>query len=304
MSVGYESWFLKASHPSQPRGVWIRYTTHRRPGGPETPSLWCTLFGPEPVAAKVTLGAGTLSRGDGTFIRIGDAVFADGRVKGSALGARWDLNFASSEPELRPLPKWTYGAPLPRTKFRSPFPAARFSGSLTFGERTVKLAGWPGTVGHNWGSAHAERWVWLHGSTFEGYGDDTWLNVAIGRIRLGRWTTSWLASGALSLRGVRHRLGGFGKRGAEIDEQPDRCRFILPGSDVTVRGDVSAPREYFVGWIYSDPNGSRHHTLNCTIASMRLVIGSDELRTSHGAAYELGVRETDHGIPIQPFPDG
>ena len=23
-----------------------------------------------------------------------------------------------------------------------------------------------------------------------------------------------------------------------------------------------------------------------------------------GAAYECGMRETDHGIPIQPYPDG
>jgi hypothetical protein len=25
---------------------------------------------------------------------------------------------------------------------------------------------------------------------------------------------------------------------------------------------------------------------------------------SGGAAYELGMRETDHGIAVQPFPDG
>ena len=28
------------------------------------------------------------------------------------------------------------------------------------------------------------------------------------------------------------------------------------------------------------------------------------LSTRAGASYELGMRETDHGIPIQPFPDG
>ena len=29
-----------------------------------------------------------------------------------------------------------------------------------------------------------------------------------------------------------------------------------------------------------------------------------ELRLTGGAAYELGMRETDHGVPIQPDPDG
>ena len=33
--MGYESWYLKASHPSEPLGVWIRYTTHQKPDGPE-----------------------------------------------------------------------------------------------------------------------------------------------------------------------------------------------------------------------------------------------------------------------------
>ena len=37
--MGYESWYLKASHPSEPIGVWIRYTTAQRPGQPETGSL-------------------------------------------------------------------------------------------------------------------------------------------------------------------------------------------------------------------------------------------------------------------------
>jgi hypothetical protein len=29
-----------------------------------------------------------------------------------------------------------------------------------------------------------------------------------------------------------------------------------------------------------------------------------ELHTEHGATFELGMRETGHGVPLQPFPDG
>jgi hypothetical protein len=29
-----------------------------------------------------------------------------------------------------------------------------------------------------------------------------------------------------------------------------------------------------------------------------------ELHTEHGASFELGMRETDHGVPVQPFADG
>jgi hypothetical protein len=313
--MGYESWYLKASHPTEPIGVWIRYTTHQKPGEPERGSVWFTLFanGGGPQAAKVTLEPEALSRGGNAFVRIGDALIATGRAKGSALAASWDLTFDNDEPELRHLPsEWMYTVRLPRTKLTTPFPAARFSGSIGFGERTIELDGWPGMVGHNWGTEHAERWIWLQGSGFEGRGEDTWLDVAIGRIKIGPWTTPWVANGALSLDGERHRVGGIGKvRSTVIDEHPDHCVFTLPGQDLTVRGQVRAPRQRFVGWVYADPDGSEHNTVNCSIAGLTLDVeqatseaSTVGLATPHGAAYELGMRETDHGIPIQPFPDG
>ena len=40
----YESFYLRAVDPARPRGVWIRYTTHQRPGRPPTGSLWFTYF--------------------------------------------------------------------------------------------------------------------------------------------------------------------------------------------------------------------------------------------------------------------
>ena len=154
--MGYESWYLKASHPTEPLGVWIRYTTHQKPDGPEQGSLWFTLFGAgAPQAAKVTPGPEALSRGDGAFIRIGESKFADGQVRGSALEARWNLTFEHSEPELRHLPReWMYKAPVPRTKLTSPFPAARFSGRAAFGDQTLEFSDWPGMVGHNLSLIH------------------------------------------------------------------------------------------------------------------------------------------------------
>ena len=305
--MGYESWYLKASHPTEPLGVWIRYTTHEKQDGPERGSLWFTLFGDgPPQAAKVTPGPEALSRGNGAFIRIGDSEFADGRVQGSALDASWELTFEHPEPELRHLPRgWMYKGPIPRTKLTSPFPAARFSGRVAFGDRAVELDAWPGMVGHNWGAEHAERWIWLHGSNFDGHGENTWLDAAIGRIKVGPWTTPWIANGVMSLDGKRIPVGGIGKaRTTTIGEHPDRAVFTLPWGEASIRGEVGAPRERFVCWIYADPDGSEHNTVNCSIAELTLDLGGQTLHTQHGAAYELGMRETNHGMPIQPFPDG
>jgi hypothetical protein len=308
----YESFYLKACDPAGPRGIWIRYTVHKRPGQEPKGSLWFTLFGPEgPRAVKVTTSE--LSAPADRYIQIGESTIGPGEARGSAaaesLSASWELSFATDEEPLFHLPRnMMYRAPVPRTKLLSPYPHALFSGRVSAGDEQVELEDWPGMVGHNWGTEHAERWIWMHGAGFEHPGG-AWLDVAVGRIKLGPATIPWIANGVLSLDGIRHRLGGVERvRSTEIGETPDHCEFALPGKDVRVRGRVGAPRERFVCWIYADPDGSEHNTVNCSIAEMELEIERDgseplRLRTESGAAYELGMRETDHGVPIQPFPD-
>jgi hypothetical protein len=303
----YESFYLKACDPVLPLGVWIRYTVHKRPGAEPNGSLWFTLFDGSadgPRARKVTLPGPRA--GGGEWIGVGEACMGPGAAEGTLDGVSWELRFSGSEPPLFHLPRdWMYRARLPRTKLLSPVPAARFDGSLSVEGREVPVEAWRGMIGHNWGAQHAERWVWLHGLSESG----DWLDAAIGRVRVGPVTTPWIANGALCVAGVRHALGGLGRR-VSMREAPERCEFELPGpGGVRVRGAVAAARKDVVGWVYADPDGSEHHTANCSIADMRLTAEGAgpvpvELVVEGGAAYELGMRERDHGIPIQPFPDG
>ena len=296
----YESFYLKACHPADPLAIWIRYTVHKRPGAAPNGSLWVTLFdrgADGPRAHKATLPAPTA---DDAWIGIGESSMRDGAAVGSIDGAEWDLRFSSSEPPLFHLPRgWMYRTRLPRTKLLSPVPAARFDGTLNVDGRVVSVDGWPGVIGHNWGAQHAERWIWLHGLTESG----DWLDAALAKVKLGPLTTPWVGSGAISLDGRRHALGGPGRK-LEVREAPNRCDFLLTGRDLRVRGIVEAPRKDFVGWVYADPDGPEHNTVNCSIADMRLDVGGRELVVNGAAAYELGMRERDHGMPIQPFPDG
>ncbi|HZB02600.1 MAG TPA: hypothetical protein VE800_10870, partial [Actinomycetota bacterium] len=85
--------------------------------------------------------------------------------------------------------------------------------------------------------------------------------------------------------------------------------FALPGKDVTVRGRVHSDARGFVAWVYADPDGGEHNTLNCSIADLELTVERtgrepERLQVRGGAAYEIGMRETDHGIPVQPYADG
>jgi hypothetical protein len=323
----YESFYLRAVSPREPLGVWIRYTVHKRPGHHPTGSVWCTLFDVahgRPFMHKLTTD--DLSLPAGGWIGVGDSRLTPDSAEGVCGPARWSLRFASSEPELRHLRReWLYRAPFPRTKLSSPCPAASFEGYFELEGRTLDLTGWSGMVGHNWGAEHAERWIWLHGIGFQD-APEAWLDVAIGRVRVAGRVTPWVANGALSLDGRRHPVGGLLARGLRVSETTDRCVCSLPGAaGLTVEVHAQAPPDGLAGWQYADPIAEdqskigpskidgpklgQHDVTNCSVAALELVVNqrghpSRTLHTEHGAVYELGRRERDHGVPIAPFTDG
>jgi hypothetical protein len=313
----YESFYIKACRPGGGQGIWIRHTVHKRPGAEPNASIWFVLFDREaerPRATKVTVPAAELLVPAGSWIKVDGAEVGPGRAVGAvdtdAVKASWELTFSGDAEPCKYLPSdRLYETRLPKTKFVAPLPNARFEGRLEIGGETIDLNGWPGMIGHNWGTEHAERWVWLEGTGFDG-SPDTYFDAGAARIKLGPWTTPWVPSGMLMLDGKAHRLGGFGQiRDATIEESAGECSFVLPGKDIIVRGKVSAPKKDFVGWVYADPKGPEHNTINCSVSDLELTVERPalpplQLTLPGGAAYELGMRETDHGIPIQPYPDG
>ena len=306
----YESYFLKARHPERPQAFWLRHTVHKRPGHDPIGSVWLTLFdadADEPVVATKENFPADRVAADG-LVRIGDSELRPGHARGGVAGTGWDFAFATAEPEQRHMPyEWMYTKAVPRTKSLTPFPAARLEGHM--GDRDV--TGWTGVVSHNWGTEHAERWIYLHCCHFEGHDEHTWLELVTGRIKLGPVTTPWIANGALQLGGTRHRIGGPQRaRSTKVDEHPTRARFVLPGDGVRIEGELHAPKEHFVGWRYASPDLHESHSLHCSIADLRLRVSRPgepdvELRSRAGATYELGMRPSDeHGIPLQPYEDG
>ena len=294
----YESFYLRAVHPTQPRGVWIRYTVTMPAGGEPYGQLWFTYFdrdAPRPVAVRVD--AGEAATGSEAWIRLGDSTFGPSEVVGRAASAggsvAWSLRAGSGEPPLQHLPRdWMYRARLPRTKLLTLSPATVFDGTLEVDGETVDVAGWPGMVGHNWGEEHAARWIWLHGLAFDDHGADTWLDVAVGRITVGPVTTPWVANGALSLDGERLALGGLGRRVTVVADD-DHCVLRPPGKGVTVTATAAAPSDAFVEWDYPGPDGSQRRVVNCSVADLTVRIERPgaarvELTAPHRAAYELG----------------
>ena len=313
----YESFYIKATRPGGGQGLWIRHTVHKRPGEQPSASIWLTLFDADsagPRATKLTVPAAQVSAPAGAYIEIDGARLgperADGQITGDdGLSVSWDLELASDAEAFHHLPySFLYRGPLPKTKLLSPHPSGRWSGTVVVDGRETEIDAWPGMVGHNWGSEHAERWSWIQANEFRE--TDGYFDAALGRIKLGPLTTPWIGNGVLAVDGELHRLGGLGRiRSTRVDDEPTECEFELAGAEVRVRGRVSSEPRNFVGWVYAVPEGPEHNTLNCSISDMELTVERkgrepQRLECIGAAAYEIGMRETDHGIELQPFGDG
>ena len=315
----YESFYIKACRPGGGQGIWIRHTVHKRPGAEPNASIWFVLFDREaegPRATKVTVPAAELSAPVGSWIRVDQAEIGPGKRERidrdrGAEAPSWDLTFSGDAEPCKYLPAdWLYEAPVPRTKFVAPFPDARFerpAGDRRRGDRARRLAG----DDRPQLGQRARRALGLAGGDgFRGFAG----HLLRRRRRPGQGRPPHDSLAALGDAGPRRRgppprrlrqdpLGL--DRGVARPPASSRC----PGKDIVVRGRVSAPKKDFVGWVYADPKGPEHHTVNCSVSDLELTVErparpARQLTLAAGAAYEFGMRETDHGIPIQPYPDG
>lgn len=308
----YESYYLRAAHPEDPVAVWIRYTVQKPRGRDPKASLWFTLFDQSagrPFAEKLTVDQGQLSEPEKGWIRIADSTFGPDRIEGSSGEASWSLGVSEAARSLQHLsPPWLYRAPLPKTKPESPVPFARLSGELTVGDRSYVLERWPGMLGHNWGAEHAWTWVWLSGAGFE-EDPEAWIDVVMGRVKVAGRITPWVANGAISIGGERHRLGGMLRRGISANPEPGRARLTLPGKGgVEAVIEAKARQEITAAWNYCGPDGHLHDVLNCSMAELEVIFSpgsgaARSLTTNHGGTYELGLPERQDWLEVEPYSD-
>jgi hypothetical protein len=333
------------THPPHAPARGLRTTEQKRPGQPATGALWFTWSTGTGVRAGKLNALPVSPGGHGIVVgepgRVGGAEVGEPGPGGEAdaahatqgpagsrgtialadLHARWDVAFAPRSGPLGHLaPAALYRAPLPRTKATSPVPDLDATGTLTIDGETIDLTGWTGMLGHNWGTEHAARWIWLRAAGLGadaaggradaaggGADGDGWLDVILGRVRVGPVLTPWTAFGTLYLDGRRHRLGGLLNRGTAVALHPGGADITLTGGGVTVVTRATVALSSTVGWQYADPAGGRHEVVNCSVAEMTLDVVRDGRRLHLSpvvrGVLEVGGDERAFDVPLQPFPD-
>ena len=120
----YESWFLRANHPREPRAFWIRYTLFvpADDAAPRLGEMWAIYFdGTHPIAAQQDIAWKECRlASSGLDLQFGESTLKPGEAKGTARGSRhrleWNLRYRGGVEPLLLLPASFYERGFPKAK--------------------------------------------------------------------------------------------------------------------------------------------------------------------------------------------
>lgn len=311
----YESFFVRANHPSRPLAFWIRYTLFSPRGHPEEAigELWAIYFDGETgkhvaVKQEVPIAHCTFSASE-FHVDIGDAFLRPGTLNGSAAShahaISWKLSFAGTAAPLLLLPPALYRAALPKAKSLVSLPFATFQGSLAVDRAVIDISGWIGSQNHNWGSKHTDHYAWGQVAGFDNSAE-SFLEIGTARLKIGPFWTPFMTLLVLRHRGQDLALNSLRQSlRARASFTYFDWRFRSENDAVRIDGRITAPREAFVGLRYFNPPGGIKQCLNSKLASCELTLtnkrsaASEVLSTQQRAAFEILTDDAAHGIALR-----
>jgi hypothetical protein len=314
----YESFFLRANHPTRPLAFWIRYTVFSPRHHPEQAQgeLWAIVFDGEAarhVAVKSELPIDACAFSPTQFsVRVGEARLEPGRPVGAAEGRghaiRWDLQYRGDAPPLFLLPLDAYAGPRPKAKTLVGLPLAIFSGTLVVDDTPLEIVDWVGSQNHNWGVQHTDHYAWGQVAGFDG-APETFLEVVTARRRLGPLWSPFVTLLTLRHQGEEFALNTTAQmRRAKGAFAPFEWRFRSETPLVRIEGHIAAPSDAFVGLTYRNPPGGAKICLNSKLASCELTVARrqgdawappERLIARRRAAFEILTDHPDARVPIQ-----
>ncbi len=310
----YESFFLRANHPTRPLAFWIRYTLFSPKNFPEKSfgELWATFFDGETnrhVAVKQEYALTDCFFDPSSFnVQIGTAKlsssFFQGAIENKRSSIAWEMAFDGDSSPVLLLPLNLYEGKFPAAKSLVSLPLARFNGSLSINGETLGITNWIGSQNHNWGIKHTDLYAWGQVAGFDSH-PNSFLEVATAKLRFGPlWTPP------VTLLVLLHQQKEYAFTGliqgirAQGKFKYFAWEFKSKNKDVEIEGRISAPGQAFVGLNYYNPPGGNKYCLNTKIAECKLVLKdkatgkSEILQTKHRAAFEILTSDQNHGIEI------
>ncbi|MGZ6780339.1 MAG: hypothetical protein ACXVGO_15255, partial [Mycobacterium sp.] len=273
---------------------------------------WVMIFDPDGAgnhALKVPHPIDQSDFADDTWTaRIGATSIEDTSARGSLTSAgrsaRWDLRITpGDESAVKLLTDRGYKAKFPTAKTMVRHPLARFDGSVELDDVDLQVAGWTGSVNHNWGRRHTPAYAFGQVCGFDEAPASTLeivtAHAAVGPISLPAATLLVLRhdgreTAVRSVLATRHTRGEY---------EPFRWSFAARVDDVTVDGEITAQERDVIGLTYTDTDGEAKYCYNSALATCRIRFSADgraatELVAGRRAMFEI-LTDTRHGaVPL------
>lgn len=305
----YESYFLRANHPTAAQAFWIRYTVFSPKNDPLNAigELWAVYFdGEEHHATKKEFPIEECYIQNTHFeFSVGDNQLNSNKAIGKTNDIEWDLEYRGEQAPLFLMPINFYDMPFPKAKALVPLPFAKFSGLLKVKGKEIDITDWIGSQNHNWGEKHTDYYAWGQVAGFDN-SPDTFLEVGTGKLKIGPVMTPYLTLLVLRYKGKEYKINAAhqwflskGKFGY-FD-----WTFECENKEIKIKGKICANKSAFVGLRYYNPPGGDKSCLNSKIASCHLTIEEKnnsgektELFTKNRAAFEILTDDSNHGLKI------
>ncbi|HEX9038969.1 MAG TPA: hypothetical protein VF808_18450 [Ktedonobacterales bacterium] len=314
----YESFFVRANHPTRPLAFWIRYTIFSPRGRPGAAvgELWAIAFDGETgqhVAVKRETPFAECAFDPGRLdARVGGARLDAGALTGEAASGghtlQWNLTYSGEASPLFLLPLAAYSSAQPPAKSLVARPFAVFSGTLVVDGAPLRVERWTGSQNHNWGPRHTDHYAWGQVAGFDN-APDTFLEVVTARRRLGPFWSPFVTLLVVRRGDEEIALNSPAQmRRARGAFTPFDWRFRSATSAARVEGLISAPDAAFVGLTYHNPPGGDKTCLNSKLATCELTLTRREgatwgqperLIAQQRAAFEILTDTPDPRVPLR-----
>jgi hypothetical protein len=255
-----EVWYTTLTDPATDSGIWLHHELVAPSDGSAAYAHgWIAVFPKDGPAEHTRFGPVPWTAHPEGFTAEGICV-RPGRLTGSAGTFTWALTESPEGPPLHTFPRWSWRRPWLPASHMLPAARARYSGTIRYGTRELRLDDAPGAGARIYGHGNARRWAWLHADL--GGGDVLEIIAAVSMrrgldrlpplvfLRLHRNGRTW------PRRAERSAVGwaGIGRFRADIRLPKWRVEGRAGLSRIQVT--VTQPPQQTLTLGYTDPDGS------------------------------------------------
>lgn len=311
----YESYFIRANHPSEAKAFWVRYTIFApKEGSQPMTEMWAIFFDAETegvVAVQKDIPWQSSSISDDYLHLNFDGAKLDsvtprsGRSIGDLHNKKnrlaWEVEYAQGGDPVLLLPEKLYSTPLPKAKSLIISPNALFNGKFIINGQSVAIENWQGSINHNWGSKHTDAYAWGQVAGFDN-DENAFFECATARIKLGPVWTPALSLAVLQVGGKTYEFNKLidSARNTGIYNEFTWSLGCQNG-DLRLQVEVRGKESDFVALKYKNPPGGIKTCLNSKVARCEVLLyqGNQEiarLHTTNRAAFEILTDNPKHSL--------